>query len=115
MPRNEVSGPKARAVASRVLADPNASADAKTLAGSVLSQSPDRTPTDAPEPTPAPTPSTSVYAILRVSRETYHDIRERLIQLDKRIGQGPVYQNAYIRTSSTPEHIVFGDVGLEAE
>lgn len=112
MPKgNEVSGKKAREIASRVLADPNATADAKTLAGSVLSQSPDQNPAPEAEGLPAPRPGTRTYAILRVAPATWEDIAGRLRALDERIGQGPNYERDYIKG----RHIVFGDVGLEAE
>lgn len=58
------------------------------------------------------------YAILKVAASSYADIRRRLVDIDERIGRGPVYQTEYIRPADAgwkrPEHIVFGTVGLEA-
>lgn len=57
------------------------------------------------------------YAILKIPAAAYQAVRARLVSIDERIGQGPVYQTEYVNPAAPgwrPEHLVFGPVGLEA-
>jgi hypothetical protein len=58
------------------------------------------------------------YAVLQISAAAYKDIRDRLTDLDARLGANPSYASEYIRAGygphPAPEHLVFGTVALEA-
>jgi hypothetical protein len=56
MPQNEKTSKRLATLAAKVLADPNASEDAKSLAGSVLTQTPDKPPKPTGSAKPANKP-----------------------------------------------------------